>query len=95
MLDWLFLIPALPLISSLLLLLSWGRLKPFQVVILGVGSMGLAAALTLLVGLEFVANGSTPVRQLVFSWLPLANHSLNFALYLDQLSLTMTAISRV
>ena len=92
MLDWLFVIPLLPLTSSLLLLLLAGRLSPWVVALLGVGSMALAALLTLLVGLEFVAQGSVAFHQVLFNWLPIAGAQLNFSLGLDQLSLVMMAV---
>lgn len=92
MLDWLFVIPLLPLTSSLLLLLLAGRLSPLVVALLGVGSMALAALLTLLVGLEFVAQGSVAFHQVLFNWLPIAGAELNFSLGLDQLSLVMMAV---
>lgn len=92
MLDWLFIIPLLPLVSSLILLLLAGRLKPFQVASLGVSSLGISALLTLLVGLEFVSSGAEFYHQQLFSWLPLADSPVYFGLYLDQLSLTMTGV---
>jgi NADH-quinone oxidoreductase subunit L len=92
MLDWLFVVPLLPLCSSMILLLLAGRLSPLIVAFLGVGSMTLAALLTLLIAFEFVAQGSVAFHQVLFNWLPIAGAPLNFALGLDQLSLVMTAV---
>lgn len=90
--NLLFLVPLLPLVSSLILLLLAGRLAPLVVAILGVGSMGLAAILTLFIGIEFINLGSVPFQQVLFNWLPIAGASLNFGLHLDQLSLVMMAV---
>ena len=90
--DLLFLVPILPLISSITLLLLAGRLSPMQVALLGVGSMGLAAILTLFIGFEFFAMGGIAFQQILFNWLPIAGSSLNFGLHLDQLSLVMTGV---
>ncbi|WP_438865365.1 NADH-quinone oxidoreductase subunit L [Neptunicella sp.] len=92
MLDLLFVIPLLPLASSVLLLLLAGRLSSMQVAILGVGSMGIAALLTALVGWEFIQAGSAAYQQVLFNWLPINNAPINLGLYLDQLSLVMTCV---
>lgn len=90
--DLLFLVPLLPLASSLVLLLTAGRLSPWAVAILGVGSLGLAALLTLAIGWSFIASGEPVFVQLIFAWLPIAGAPLDFALQLDQLSLVMMGV---
>jgi NADH-quinone oxidoreductase subunit L len=90
--DLLFLVPLLPLGSSILLLLLAGRLPPIIVALLGVGSMGLAAMLTLVIGVEFFGLGAIPFHQVLFNWLPIAGAPLNFGLHLDQLSLVMMGV---
>ena len=74
--NLLFLVPLLPLVSSLILLLLAGRLSPLLVAILGVGSMGLAAILTLLIGIEFMGMGGESFQQVLFNWLPIAGAPL-------------------
>ena len=90
--NFLFLVPLLPLVSSLILLLLHGRLAPIMVALLGVGSMALAAILTFFIGLEFFAQGSIAFQQVLFNWLPIAGASLDFALHLDQLSMVMMGV---
>jgi NADH-quinone oxidoreductase subunit L len=90
--DWLFVVPLLPLTSAIILLLLAGRLSPMMVAMLGVGSMGLAALLTLAIGLEFFANGAVAYQQVLFNWLPIAGASLNSGLHLDQLSIVMMGV---
>jgi NADH-quinone oxidoreductase subunit L len=90
--DLLFLVPLLPLASCLMLLLLAGRLSPMLVAVLGVGSMGLAATLTLFIGIEFIDMGGESFQQVLFNWLPIAGAPLNFGLHLDQLSLVMMGV---
>ena len=89
----LFLVPLFPLVSSIVLLLLAGRLSPMLVALLGVGSMGLAAILTLLIGIEFIDMGGESFQQVLFNWLPIAGAPINFGLHLDQLSLVMMAVT--
>jgi NADH-quinone oxidoreductase subunit L len=88
----LFFVPLFPFVSSLILLVLAGRLSPFLVAVLGVGSMGLAAILTLLIGIEFIDMGGESFQQVLFNWLPIAGVPINFGLHLDQLSLVMMAV---
>jgi NADH-quinone oxidoreductase subunit L len=88
----LFFVPLFPFVSSLILLVLAGRLSPFLVAVLGVGSMGLAAILTLLIGIEFIDMGGESFQQVLFNWLPIAGAPINFSLHLDQLSLVMMAV---
>jgi NADH-quinone oxidoreductase subunit L len=90
--DWLFVVPLLPLTSALILVLFAGRLSPMMVAMLGVGSMGLAALLTLAIGFEFFANDAVAYQQVLFNWLPIAGASLNAGLHLDQLSIVMMGV---
>ena len=90
--ELLFLVPSFPLVSSLILLLLAGRLSPMLVALLGVGSMGLAAILTLFIGVEFMGMGGNAFQQVLFNWLPIAGAPINFGLHLDQLSLVMMGV---
>jgi NADH-quinone oxidoreductase subunit L len=88
----LFLVPSFPLVSSLILLLLAGRLSPMLVALFGVGSMSLAAILTLFIGIEFMGMGGNAFQQVLFNWLPIASAPINFGLHLDQLSLVMMGV---
>lgn len=90
--DLLFVIPLLPLCSALLMVLLAGRFSAKWVAAFGVGSMTLAAFLTLFVGIEFYQQGGAAFHQMLFSWIPLADSQVNFALYLDQLSMVMLGV---
>ncbi|MDE0212747.1 MAG: NADH-quinone oxidoreductase subunit L, partial [Deltaproteobacteria bacterium] len=55
MLELLWLIPALPLLGFVVLMLAGSRLSRTEVAFVGCGSVGLSAAVTLIVGLSFMA----------------------------------------
>lgn len=90
--DWLFVVPLLPLTSAIILLLLAGRLSPIVVSLVGVGSMGLAALLTFVIGIEFFASDAVAYQQVLFNWLPIAGASLDAGLHLDQLSIVMMGV---
>ncbi len=90
MLKLLWLIPTLPLLSSLVLMLGAGRHSKTLVASCGVGSVGLAALITLSIAAGFNADDSH--RQLLWHWFSVAGLSTDFALYLDGLSLVMLMV---
>ncbi|MEH6651822.1 MAG: NADH-quinone oxidoreductase subunit L [Motiliproteus sp.] len=90
MLNLLWLIPTLPLLSSLVLMLGAGRLSKNSIVICGVGSVGLAALIALSIAAGFNADDS--YRQLLWHWFSVGTLSADFALYLDGLSLVMLMV---
>ncbi|MFP6836003.1 MAG: NADH-quinone oxidoreductase subunit L, partial [Pseudomonadales bacterium] len=91
-LDLLWLVPALPLFGFLILLVTEGRLGKIPVALVGAGSIGLAAVVTLMAGLAFVDAGGEPYSQVLWSWMNVGGFSPNFTLYLDGLSLVMIGV---
>jgi NADH-quinone oxidoreductase subunit L len=91
-LDLLWLVPALPLLGFLILLVTEGRLGKLLVALVGAGSVGMAAVVTLLAGLAFVAGGGEPFVQTLWSWMDVGGFSPSFTLYLDGLSLVMIGV---
>ena len=91
MLELLWAIPALPFVSFALLILLGRRLQPTAIAALGVGSIGLTAALALAIGASFLSappeGGS--YTYTVASWMSVGAFSADFGLYLDTLSMTM------
>ena len=91
MLELLWAIPALPFVSFALLILLGRRLQPTAIAALGVGSIGLTAALALAIGASFLSappeGGS--YTYTVASWMSVGAFSADFGLYLDSLSMTM------
>ena len=56
MADMIWLVPLIPLLSAIILMLGSAILPRLLIGFLGVGSVGLAALLTMLLGLDFLAN---------------------------------------
>jgi NADH-quinone oxidoreductase subunit L len=94
MLNWLWVIPALPLGGFLVLALLGGRMSRWLTAVVGAGSVGLSAAAALLVACSFL-SGTPPRRaytQTLWVWLNTAGLSPTIAFYLDALSLVMMLV---
>jgi NADH-quinone oxidoreductase subunit L len=91
MLKLLPLIPLFPLISSVLLMVTIGKMPKRLVAILGAGSVGLSAITTLLVGLAFMESGQ-PYHQVLWTWMQVGAFSPDIAFYLDGLTLVMMSV---
>ena len=91
MLKLLPLIPLFPLVSSILLMVTLGKMPKRIVAILGAGSVGLAAVTTLLVGLAFMESGQ-PHHQVLWTWMHVGDFSPDIAFYLDGLTLVMMSV---
>jgi NADH-quinone oxidoreductase subunit L len=93
MFKLLWMIPALPLLSSLILILTQGRLQRSTVALLGVGSVGLAALIALAQAAVFLQQPEgTAYTQLLWHWIALGSFQPDFSLYLDGLSLVMMLV---
>src|SRR5574338_539649 len=92
MLNLLWLIPSLPLLGFLLLALFGGRMNRIGIAILGVGSVGISALITILIGIDFIS--SPPVgysfNQTLWTWMNVAGFKPSIAFHLDSLSLIFT-----
>jgi NADH-quinone oxidoreductase subunit L len=90
----LWLIPALPLSSAALLALLGSRLPRKMVAILGAGSIGCAAVVTLLIGAGFLASppaGNAYVEHL-WTWMRSGGFQPEIAFYLDSVALLMLLV---
>ncbi|KAA3436379.1 NADH-quinone oxidoreductase subunit L [Rufibacter hautae] len=87
--NLLWVIPALPFAGALLLILLGGRLPRTVVSLIGVGSVGLSAVLTLLLGFQFLSDAPAGgvYRQEVWQWFNVAGFNPSIAFHLDALSL--------
>jgi NADH-quinone oxidoreductase subunit L len=94
MLELVWLIPLLPLVGFLVLAMVGFRLSQPQVAVIGVGSVGLAALLAILVAVSFL--GALPSRpaygQTLWTWMAVAGFTPTIGLYLDALSLVMVLV---
>ena len=92
MLEYLWLVPAIPLIGSLILVFTQGKLPEVPAGIVGAGSIGLSFLVALLIGLEFMASGATSFSQELWTWMAVGGFEAGFTLYLDGVSLVMMFI---
>ncbi len=93
MLKLLWLVPLLPLFSSVILILTQGKLDRTQVAYLGVGSVGLSAliALSCAVNFSIIPAGSV-YTQTLWQWIDLGPLQPSISFYLDGLSLVMILV---
>ena len=84
--DLLWLIPALPLTGALILILTKGNLPRSIAGIIGSGSVGLAAIVSIAIAIDFMSGNREPVHQELWTWMSVGGFSPGFAFYLDSLS---------
>ncbi|MEX2231459.1 MAG: NADH-quinone oxidoreductase subunit L [Cyclobacteriaceae bacterium] len=84
--ELLWLIPALPLTGALILILTRGDLSRTVAGIVGAGSVGLAAIVTIVIGLNFISSGEQSFHQVLWTWMDVDGFTPAFAFYLDDLS---------
>ena len=94
MMDLLFLVCVFPLVGFVILAFARGRLPETPAAIVGVGSIGASALLTLLIGIEFLRAPPPDhaYTQVMWTWMNVAGFAPQFALRLDALSLTMLGV---
>jgi NADH-quinone oxidoreductase subunit L len=92
MLDLLWLVPTIPLIGSIILILTQGKLPEVPAGIIGAGSIGLAFLVAVLVGVDFLQDGGEPFTQNLWTWMSVGAFQAGFSLYLDGVSLVMMFI---
>ncbi|RWR01305.1 NADH:ubiquinone oxidoreductase subunit L [[Pantoea] beijingensis] len=90
--NLLYLTILLPLIGFLLLAFSRGRWSENLAATVGMGSVGLAALVTIFVGVDFFNNGQQVFHQALWTWMNVGNFTIDVALTLDGLSLTMLSV---
>ncbi len=89
MLELLWLIPTLPFIGFLILVFGGKHLPRQLVPVIGAGSIGLSALITLLVANEFISSppASNSWPQTLWTWVEIGNFRPEIAFHLDALSL--------
>ena len=92
MLEYLWLVPALPLVGFFALFVTEGKLPDRLVAVIGAGSIGLAALVALGAGIEFVQSGEASYSQTLWTWMAVGSFTPSITLYLDPLSLVMTGV---
>jgi NADH-quinone oxidoreductase subunit L len=94
MISLLWLIPALPLASALVLVLFGSRFSRRATAVVGVGSIGLSALITILLAVSFFSappSGSS-YTQVLWTWINVAGFEPEIGFYLDPLSLVMVLV---
>ncbi len=89
LLPWTFL---LPLIGMLILAFSHGRLGERSSAVVGFTSVGLAALVTAVIAVEFLAGNGEPVAVTLWTWISVGDFKPTIGLALDGLSLTMLGV---
>lgn len=97
MLNLLWLVPVFPLAGFLALALAGSRLSRSSVAVVGAGSIGLAALVAILIGIDFIAAPPPEhvYRQALWTWIDIAGFTPRIGLYLDALSLVMVLVVTV
>jgi NADH-quinone oxidoreductase subunit L len=87
--DLLWLIVALPFAGSLILVMLGKKLSRMACAFVGVGSVTLAAIVTILVGIDFLGHNPTgiPFIQTIYQWFNVYGLSPGIAFHLDTVSL--------
>jgi NADH-quinone oxidoreductase subunit L len=93
-LELLWLIPALPLASAVVLAFAGSRLPRSAVAALGCGSVGVSALITLsiLAGFLSAPPAGHAFQQVLWTWMDVGGLRPEIALYLDALSLVMITV---
>lgn len=91
MLNNIWLIPLLPFISSVLLILTTGRLSKNVVAFMGAGSIGLSALVVMMVGVQFMQS-QVPFTVHLWTWMQIGDFTPGFSFYVDQLTIVMMSI---
>src|SRR5512140_123410 len=94
MVNLLWLVPALPLLSYLVLSIGARKLSRTAAAWIGVGSVGISACLALLIAFSFVASPPPDHRfvQTLWIWMNTGGFSPAIAFQLDELSLLMMVV---
>jgi NADH-quinone oxidoreductase subunit L len=92
--DLLWLIPALPLVGSVILMLGSGQLSTRHAAIIGAGSVGLAAVIAFMIAAVFLLDppASGAYQQSLWHWFNVDGFSPEIGLRLDPLSLVMMLV---
>jgi len=92
MLNLLWLVPALPFAGFLILALRGSRMPRVLVSLIGCGSVGLAALLSLGIAVTFLSGSADVFEQKLWTWFDVGGLTLTLGLHLDTLSLLMMMV---
>jgi NADH-quinone oxidoreductase subunit L len=93
MLGILALVPAFPLFGFAILFVSAGLLPKRWIAVVGVGSVGIAMILALIILVAFLSQPpAEPFRQIIWTWFDVDGLRPQVGFYLDALSLVMMVV---
>lgn len=87
MLDLIWLIPLLPFLGAFILITIGGRLSRPLIAVIGSGSVGASALITILVAFSFISDRTGAIQQSLWQWISTSGLTVSFAFHLDALSL--------
>jgi NADH-quinone oxidoreductase subunit L len=92
--NWLWLVPALPFAGFVLLTLLGSRISRRVQAVIGVGSIGLAALLAILIAINFLSTppSGNAFDQSLWTWFQVGKFAPGINFYLDPLSLVMMLV---
>lgn len=85
--ELLWTVPALPFLGAFILILFGTKISRTLAAIVGAGSVGLSALVTILVGIDFTSSHANSFDQVLWNWIDVAGFKPAFAFHLDALSL--------
>ncbi|GAB3200193.1 NADH-quinone oxidoreductase subunit L [Pontibacter aydingkolensis] len=85
--NLIWLIPALPLLGATLLILFGLKMPRALVPVIGAGSVGGSALLTILLGLQFLSDGVAMYDQQVWQWFNVAGFNPSIGFHMDALTM--------
>ncbi|QEH42814.1 NADH-quinone oxidoreductase subunit L [Chitinophaga sp. XS-30] len=88
--QWIYLIPALPFLGALILILFSRRIGKAGVSVIGCGSVGIAALITVIAGFQLMGQESFTLP--LWTWLSVGELNIGITLHLDALSLAFTFV---
>ena len=89
MAAYIILIPIAPLLGFIILFCTLGNLNRSWVALVGVGSILLAAIITLLLGIEYLGGNIQPYNITLYQWMSVGAFKPQVSFYVDGLSLVM------
>lgn len=90
--QWIYLIPALPFLGALILILFSRRIGKAGVSLIGCGSVGIAALITLIAGYQLSAQELDHFTLPLWNWISIGEFNIGITLHLDALSLAFTFV---
>lgn len=90
--ELLWLIPVLPYLGALLLIFAGNIIPRKMIPVIGAGSVGLSALVTIIAGQDFLSSGLPVFRQTLWAWMNVSGLDIEVSLSLDVLSLAFVFV---